>query len=71
MSNEATEFVVYIINEIANKKEKYPSHVYKLLKKTACIEKYLGPFYDVLHTMSSEMVVRDVLEYVEARGEKL
>ena len=47
------------------------NEVYKLLKKTACIEKYLVPFYDVLHTMSSEMVVRDVLEYVEARGEKL
>lgn len=71
MTNEKLEFVVYIINKIANKSKKYPSHVYKLLQKTDCIEKYLVPFYDILHTMSSEIVVKDVLEYVEARGEKI
>lgn len=71
MTREKLEFVVYIINEIANKSQKYPSHVYKILKKTDCIEKYLVPFYDILHTMSSEMVVKDVIEYVEARGEKI
>lgn len=68
MSRETTEFVVYIINEIANAKETYPSHVYWVLKNTDCINSYLAPFYDVLHTMSSQSVVDDVLEFVRLRG---
>lgn len=71
MSRETTEFIVYIINEIANTHETYPSHVYQVLQKTDCINSYLAPFYDVLHTMSSQSVVNDVLEYVRLRGESI
>lgn len=71
MSRETTEFIVYIINEIANTYETYPSHVYKVLQKTDCINSYLAPFYDVLHTMSSQSVVTDVLEYIRMKGVSL
>lgn len=68
MSRETTEFVIYIINEVANAKDQYPSKVYKAMESTGCINKYLVPYFDVLHTMSSECVVEDVIEYVKARG---
>ena len=71
MSKETTEFIVYIINEIANTHGTYPSHVYRVLTKTNCINSYLAPFYDVLHTMSSQSVVDDVLEFVRMRGASL
>lgn len=71
MSTEATAFVIYIINEIADRYARYPSHVYRVLDKTGCIDQYLVPFYDVLHTMSSESVAGDVLEYVRRRGESI
>lgn len=71
MSWETTEFIIYIINEIANSQEKYPSHVYKVLQKTDCINNYLAPFYDVLHTRSSQSVVEDVLEFIKMKGVSL
>lgn len=71
MNREAAEFVIYIINEIANIKGKTTTQVYKALSETGCISNYLVPFYDVLHTMSSQSVAEEVLEYVESRGGKI
>lgn len=68
---ECARFVIYIINEIANEKQKTSSQVYEILKSTNCIDEYLTPFYDVLHTMSSQNVVRDVFEFVKGRGGEL
>ena len=55
MINESAEFVIYIINAIANAKNLYSSHVYKVLHDTGCIQKYLVPFYDVLYTMGTNI----------------
>ena len=55
MINESAEFVIYIINAIANAKNLYPSHVYKVLHDTGCIQKYIVPFYDVLYTMGTNI----------------
>lgn len=71
MSRAHAEFVIYMVNEIANSLNRYPSKVYRVLNQTGCIQKYLIPFYDVLHTMSSESVAEDVLEYVRAQGGSL
>lgn len=71
MNKEVAEFIIYIINEISNTRNLYPSQIYKVLEKTDCINGYLAPLYDVLHTMSSAGVVNDVIEYVKARGQTL
>ena len=71
MSKDVAEFVIYIINETANIRGKSTSQVYKILEETGCIKNYLVPLYDILHTMGSEGVVDDVIEYVEARGENV
>lgn len=71
MNRETSEFVIYIINEISNLTNRPTSEVYQILSQTDCIQKYLVPFYDVLHTLSSQNVVEDVLEYVRKRGEEL
>lgn len=71
MSREVAEFVIYIINEVANIQGKSTSQVYKIMDKTGCIKEYLVPFYDVLHTMSSESVADDVIEFVSKRGESI
>ncbi|MBE6842275.1 MAG: DUF3791 domain-containing protein [Ruminococcus sp.] len=68
MDRKTTEFIIYIIHEIANSKNEAPSKIYKVLENTGCIQEYLVPFYDVLHTMSSESVIDDVKEFIEARG---
>ena len=56
MTETTAEFVVYIINAIANKKDLYPSYVYKKIQETDCIQNYLVSFYDVLHTMYNEPI---------------
>ena len=68
MNKPETEFVIYMINVLANQKKLYPSQVYKILDETGCIENYLVPFYDVLHTMGSRSVAEDIEEYVRRRG---
>ena len=71
MSKDTTEFIVYIIHEIANRLQIYPSAVYRALEKADCIQKYLIPCYDVLHTMSTQCIADNVLEYLRVRGVEL
>lgn len=71
MDRETAEFVIYIINEVANLTGKSTARVYQVLSETGCVESYLAPFYDVLHTLSSETVVEDVLDYISQRGKQL
>lgn len=71
MTREITELVIYMIHELANANAEAPSEIYKVLESTGCIRDYLVPFYDVLHTMSSESVMDDVKEFVESRGARI
>jgi len=68
MNRTEAEFVIYMINEVANRNNLYPSKVYKEMERTGCISNYLVPFYDVLHTMSSESVTNDIMKYIRTRG---
>ena len=71
MNKESFAFVVYMIHAVANKFNKRPSEVYGLLTKCDCINDYLVPFYDVLHTQSTSYVLEDIVEYLERRGVKI
>lgn len=68
MNREIMEFVVYVINETANRFKTYPSKVYRALEQSECINDYLVPFYDVLHTMGTQAIVDDVVAYMEERN---
>ena len=71
MTKESAEFVIYIINFLAHSLKKYPSEIYKVLESTNCINEYLVPFYDVLHTRGTEMIAEDVKKFVINRGSSL
>ena len=68
MDRESFSFVVYIIHACANRWHKRPSDVYRQLQDVGCIDGYLVPHYEILHTQGTEFVVRDVEEYMQARG---
>ena len=68
MNRESFSFVVYMIHACANKWRKMPSDVYTLLQKTGCIDNYLVPHYDILHTQGTECIVEDIREYLGIRG---
>ena len=67
MIQESFEFVVYMIHACANKWNRLPSFVYRKLKKSECIQKFLVPNYEILHSQSTDFVVRDIEEYLNVR----
>ena len=68
MDKESLAFVVYLIHACANKWKKFPSEVYSLLSSSGCINKYLVPHYDILHTQGTDYLVEDIAEYLKVRG---
>ena len=68
MSKESLSFVVYMIHAGANKWDMLPSIVYQKLQSAGCIDHYLVPHYEILHTQGTDFVVNDIEEYLEVRG---
>ncbi len=68
MNRDSFSFVIYMIHACANRWGKVPSDVYKLLQKTGCIDNYLVPYYDILHTQGTDFIVEDIKEYLGIRG---
>lgn len=68
MNQESFSFVVYMIHACANRWNKRPSEVYRSLQGAGCIDGYLVPHYEVLHTQGTDFVVSDIEEYLQMRG---
>ncbi len=68
MNKESFSFVIYMIHACANKWSKAPSDVYQLLHKSGCIDNYLVPHYEILHTQGTDYIVEDIKEYLGIRG---
>ena len=68
MSQEAFEFVVYMIHACADKWHVTPMEAYQRMEQEGCISKYLVPFYDVLHTQGVNYLVSDIEQYMANRG---
>ncbi len=68
MNRESFSFVVYMIHACANKWNKRPSDVYRSLQGSGCIDNYLVPHYEILHTQGTDLVVSDIEEYMKMRG---
>ena len=64
MSKEVMEFIVYMIHACSKKWGKSPSVVYQILRDKKCIDGYLIPHYEVLHTQSTLCVVEDIEKYI-------
>ena len=71
MNQDSFAYVVYMIHACADRWSKLPSDVYRTLKKSGCIDQYLVPNYEILHTQGTEFVVDDIQEYLDIRGVKI
>lgn len=45
-----------------------PSVMYHKLKSANCLEKYIIPHYDVLHTQGEDYLIQDIANYLKNRG---
>lgn len=68
MDENSFSFTIYMIHACANRWNVAPSRVYQALKTSGCLDRYLIPCYDILHTQSTDYVVQDIEEYLEERG---
>ena len=68
MSKEASFFVIYMIHICAEKWQLSPAQTYQKMSAAGCIDGYLVPHYEVLHTQSSDYVAEDLKEYLRNRG---
>lgn len=67
MENELN-FSIFILYSLAEKWEKTPSDVYKILNSTGILDDYVIAGYDVLHTQGKEYLVEDITDYVKEKG---
>ena len=68
MNRDVMEFVVYMIHACAGKWNPSPKQVYHKMRETGCIDEYLVPNYDILHTQGSAYLVDDIKEYLKIEG---
>lgn len=61
-------FSIYMIYSLADKWQKPPSAVYKILNATGILDDYIIACYDTLHTQGKEYLVEDITEYVKEKG---
>ena len=61
-------FLIYILYALAEKWEKTPTFVYKILDATGILDNYIIPCYDMLHTQGKEYLVEDITEFVWEKG---
>ena len=67
MNEDCFSFIVYMIHACADRWNISPSRVYLALKKSGCLNQYLVPNYDILHTQGTNYIVQDIEEYLKAR----
>lgn len=67
MDRDCFSFIIYIIHACANRWKMSPSSVYQSLDKSGCLEHYLIPHYDILHTQSTDYIVNDITAYLKER----
>ena len=64
-------FVVYLIHALSEAWKMATPNVYSILKTSGALDKYVIPFYDVLHTCGSRYLVEDITDYLMDRGYKV
>ena len=64
MNEETFSFVIYMLHACAHAWGRSPADVYHALTRAGCIQDYLVPLYDVLHTMDTRAEVADIEEYL-------
>lgn len=67
MNENNFSFIIYMIHACADRWNTTPARVYSAIKRSGCLDEYLIPYYDILHTQSTDYVVHDIEEYLKDR----
>ena len=67
LKEKQLEFIIYCIENTAERLERYSANVYNKLKELGAIDGYINAFYDTLHTQGKAYIVDSLLEYIYHR----
>lgn len=69
LNRDELEFVVFCVENVGQKLGKTGDEVYRLLTNDSSIlEEYIVPNIDILHTLSKDYIVEDLVEYMQSEG---
>ena len=58
LKEKQLEFIIYCIENTAERLGRYSADVYNKLKELGAIDGYINAFYDTLHTLHSRFFIR-------------
>ena len=64
LKEKQLEFIIYCIENTAERLGRYSADVYNKLKELGAIDGYINAFYDTLHTQGKAYIVDSLLEYI-------
>ena len=67
LKEKQLEFIIYCIENTAERLGRYSADVYNKLKELGAIDGYINAFYDTLHTQGRAYIVDSLLEYIYHR----
>ena len=67
LKEKQLEFIIYCIENTAERLGRYSADVYNKLKELGAIDGYINAFYDTLHTQGKAYIVDSLLEYIYHR----
>ena len=63
LKEKQLEFIIYCIENTAERLGRYSADVYNKLKELGAIDGYINAFYDTLHTQGKAYIVDSLLEW--------
>ena len=68
LKEKQLEFIIYCIENTAERLGRYSADVYNKLKELGAIDGYINAFYDTLHTQGKAYIVDSLLESTMVTG---
>ena len=66
--NDEIKFSVFLIHGLAEKWNRAPKEVYRLLDSTGILDEYIISCYDSLHSLGKEYLMEDITEFAREKG---
>lgn len=67
-SKQELEFIIFCVDFVAQKLNQSPDVIYEKLKSSGLLQDYLIDNYEVLHSLSKEYLVDDIIAIMTEKG---
>ena len=68
MQEYQLDFITYCVGNLSERLNMSASKVYKMLRSSGIKDGYILPCYEVLHTISKDNIMNDLIDILKKRG---